>query len=310
MVKGVPLQFKKKIRNGVRAIVGNMKRYSVADVVVLWRQWWEFKNAPDDMRASRVESLTSLPDLIRRFQRLGISVAERSIDIDDFEQWMGRYTDVCRFYSGYGDAQIEKILEHYLTMSELHISERDVCVDIAASTSPFADAVAAHLKNTCYRQDLIYPEGIHGNRIGGDAAHMPVEDNFADVLTLHCAYECFQNDADIRFITEAERVLRRGGRLGIVPLYVESVYFVKTGPLHDRRRIKVEEGARCIWRDDGYVREAFSRHYSPESFKKRVVETITKMNCEVLHFTNLDEVGLRYPGQRVYCRFMFRAVRR
>ncbi|MBN2254072.1 MAG: methyltransferase domain-containing protein [Deltaproteobacteria bacterium] len=306
----VRLRLKNKIRDSVKAIVGNMKRYSVADAVVLWRQWREFKNASDDMRASWVESLTSPSDLLRRFHQLGVPVVERSVDIDCFEKWMDQYPDLCRFYSNYGDTRIEKILEHYLTMSELHISGRDVCIDIAASTSPFADVVAEHLKNTCYRQDLIYPEGIHGNSIGGDAARMPVDNNFADVLTLHCAYECFQDDADIRFITEAERVLRRGGRLGIIPLYVESVYFVKTGPLHDRRRIKVEEGARCIWRDDGYVREAFSRHYSPESLKKRVVEAITKMNCEVLHFTNLDEVGSRYPGQRVYCRFMFRAVRR
>lgn len=50
----------------------------------------------------------------------------------------------------------------------------------------------------------------------------------------------------------------------------------------------------------------FSRHYSPESSAGRIYSQIPGgMEGKVLYFGNLKEVMEKYPGQCVYCFFMF-----
>jgi SAM-dependent methyltransferase len=269
----------------------------------------EFRQAPDSMRSSRVEALTDVRDLIGRFRSLSVPIREVTIDTSEFTHWTREYAEITKYYNKKGDVGIEKTLEHYLTMKFLGISSADICIDVAAASSPFADIISSHLNNKTYRQDLVYSPEIVGNQIGGDAGCMPVPDKFADVLTLHCAYECFQGDSDIRFIREAARVLKSKGRLGIVPLYVDNVYFVKTGPRYDRRKINVEKDARWIWRDDNYDKEPFSRHYSPEAFKERIIDNIVDLKYEILHVANIEELHEQFNGQRIYCNFIFKATK-
>ena len=156
-----------------------------------------------------------------------------------------------------------------------------------------------------YRLDLSYPDGIRGINIGADAGDTKLPDNFASVLSLQCAYECFMGEADVKFVREASRILNDSGRYGIVPLYLEDEYFVSTSPFCDQSEVKIEPGAKKVWRDDEY-RVPFSRHYSPEAFFRRIYSAIPKdMEGKVLYFGNLDEVMEKYPGQRIYCFFMF-----
>ena len=190
----------------------------------------------------------------------------------------------------------------------LNIKKHDVYIDIAAANSPFSKILRKHGVDA-YEQDLKYLAGINNYKIGGDASSLPVSDNFADVLSLQCAFECFQGNSDIGFIKEAGRVLKKRGMLGIVPLYIDKEYFVKTGPKCDKRKIKVEKEAKWIWRDDLYMDEPFSRHYSPASFKNRVYDNLFGMNGEILYFTNLDIIMKEFDNQRIYCHFMFRAIK-
>ena len=112
-------------------------------------------------------------------------------------------------------------------------------------------------------------------------------------------------DADIRFVEEASRILDRKGRYGIVPLYLEDIHFVSTSPYCNQAEVMIEPEAKKVWRDDKY-KVPFSRHYSPESFVSRIYSRIPGvMEGKVLYFRNLDEVMKNYPGQRVYCFFMF-----
>lgn len=63
--------------------------------------------------------------------------------------------------------------------------------------------------------------------------------------------------------------------------------------------------ARKVWRDDAY-NVPFSRHYSLESFAGRIYSRIRfDMEGKILYFKNLEEVIRHYPGQRIYCFFMF-----
>jgi SAM-dependent methyltransferase len=280
-----------------------------ADLRTVKKQLREFKNAPDEMLASKVEEKTNIANLIRRFEILEIPVEREEIDIADFKIWMNDFPEMCDFYKEHHDVKIEKLLEHYLTAKKLGLDKKDIYVDIAACNSPFSEVLRARGINA-YEQDLINPDGIAGHKIGGDASAMPVSDDFADILSLQCAFECFQGDSDMGFTKEAGRVLKKGGRLGILPLYVDDVYFVKTGPKYNKNKVKAEKEARWIWRDDFYLSEPFSRHYSPESFKTRVYDNLQGMTGEIIHFTNLEKVKEEFVGQRIYCHFMFRAIKK
>lgn len=298
----------KKIRFSLEQIFKPMIEALVAETLdrtlELRMQQKTFEHAMETEKASYWEQMFDAPALAERFRSVGMPVEEVAIDRADFEQWMQEYSDLVHFYRSMDDVMIEKLLEHYLTFTHLHISPSDVVIDIAAANSPFSDALSQKGINA-YRQDLVYAQGIHGVEIGSDAGNMPLPDGFADALTLHCAFECFQGDSDICFVREACRVLASGGRIGIIPLYADTIYFVKTSPGCDQRTIKIEPEARRLWRDDRYL-APFSRHYSPEIFVKRITTQMSSLKPTIIFFTNLDELSQAYSGQRIYCYFMFK----
>ncbi len=265
----------------------------------------EFINAPKEELSSYVESETNIKDIIKEIQNTGVPLIENEIDVTKFKDWMRSIPELVNIYQKSGEVMIEKLLEHYFVFEYLHLKDNEIYIDIASAGMPFSDILRG-MGYAAYSQDLIFKKGINGFDIGGDASSMDVDECFANVLSLQCAFECFQGISDIGFIKEASRVLKKGGRLGIAPLYLDNTYFVKTGPKCDKREISIEKEANWIWRDDNYLHEPFSRHYSPEAFKKRVYNNLLNMEGEILHFTNLDELMSEFKDQRIYCHFMFR----
>jgi len=110
----------------------------------------------------------------------------------------------------------------------LNPSEEDNYVDIASAGAPTSEIYHKLYGCNSYQQDLIFPEGVHENLIGGDASNMPVENGFATKMGLHCSFEHFEQDSDMRFIKEVNRVLKNGGKLCIVPLYLFNKYAIQT----------------------------------------------------------------------------------
>jgi len=163
----------------------------------------------------------------------GFEVRGMTLDLDDYRRYLveARYG---RFPAYYGGGRCrgfaEKAVEHYLALKLLELDADDVCIDVASQGSPAPRIYRELTGCTVFRQDLSYPAGRRGERIGGDAAAMPVPDGFATKLTLHNAYEHFEGDADIRFIKEAGRVLRPGGKLCILPLFLHDTYAIQTDP--------------------------------------------------------------------------------
>lgn len=122
-----------------------------------------------------------------------------------------------------------------------------------------------------YEQDLEYPAGINGDRIGSSADSIPLPDESIDFMTLHCTFEHFENNADTGFIKECARILKRGGSAVILPLYMSEVFCNVTGETNaeDREKIGFDVAADhyCLipeWKN------RFGRHYSPGAFMERV----------------------------------------
>jgi hypothetical protein len=222
-------------------------------------------------------------------QSLGVNVVPYLVNEIDWKDWTTRakYDD----FSNYRNIKnssvfLEKSLEHYLAAQWLRLSPDDIYIDIASLTSPSADIYHRLYGCTTYRQDLVFPEGINGNVIGGNAAGMPIPDGFATKMALHCSFEHFEGDADIQFIREAGRVLKCGGILVIVPLYVAEDYCVHVDPVAwIRQRITFDSGATVRW---VHMPGLFhSRHYDPEQFFTRIIRNSTPFRVTVLQVENL-----------------------
>lgn len=278
---------------------------------VIRSQLRDFQSSPITLRQS-FQDHTKDPygnrlvfqSLRNRLVNAGVEVEDTDIDIADFERWLNENQRLKECYEGYGDCFIEKALEHYLAYRYLGISQDDVYVDMASAGSPWANVLNDRgIKS--YRLDLAYPAGINGMDIGADAANTGLPDASCSVLSAQCAYECFRGDADIKFLKESSRILNDNGRFGITPLYIDNLHMIKTSPYCNQKDIAIDPGAERIWRDDQY-REPFSRSYSPEAFARRIYCHIPEdMKGKVLYFRNLPQLMQHYPGQRVYCFFMF-----
>lgn len=93
------------------------------------------------------------------------------------------------------------------------------------------DAVQRHIVGRGFRVQLwdvarfcARVFGIHQTRpgwnIGRNAAAIPLPSASLDGMTLHCAFEHFEGNADSQFIRECARLLKSGGKAVILTLYV------------------------------------------------------------------------------------------
>ena len=303
-------RIKHKIVGKISNIIGTAVRKEMVELLPIIPQLIEFQNSPKECRQSyyKKDPLADLDyyeNLKDRLLALNIPVEETTIDIFEFEDWLKKFPEIKRGYQGMGNAVIEKCLEHYLTYKKLKISKDDIYIDTAAAGSPWAEILNVRGGVKSYRLDLSYPDGIKGINIGADAGDTKLPDGYASVLSLQCAYECLMGDADVLFIKEASRILNQKGRFAIIPLYLKDTYINVTSPYCDQQKIIIDPEAKKVWRDDKW-KVPFSRNYSPESFKKRIYSIIPEeMTGKILYFRNLDEVMKHYPGQTVYCFFMF-----
>jgi SAM-dependent methyltransferase len=200
-----------------------------------------------------------------------------------------RYLSLAKYRRGYAPtAFAEKTLEHFLSAKYLDICSDDVYVDIASASSPFPDIVRRLCDCTVYRQDLLYRAGVHRDRIGGDACHIPLPDCSVSKMALHCSFEHFEGDSDILFIQEANRLLQEGGRLCIVPLYLAETYTIFSDPKVSRKGIEFDSDARVV--DVPGFSNRFGRQYTPQRFKDRIVNEAGTLSLRILYIDNAKEI--------------------
>lgn len=193
---------------------------------------------------------------------------------------------------------LEKSLEHFICYKLLNISKNDFLVDIACEISPLCEIMQRLIGCKGYMQDLMFPVGINGNRIGGDAANLPVSDDFFSGASVTCSLEHFEGDADIRFMTEMARVLKPGGKVVIAPLYIYPTACYLTDPVMAVvGEVPFDEPVFCI--ENWGNRHA--RFYSPETLYERLIKPNPSIKFEILLLENSDDFG---DPTHCYCRFI------
>jgi SAM-dependent methyltransferase len=263
---------------------------------LLWRL--ATRHLPEPREVHEEKKILSGDDtsfISSELKRAGVIVSEYRHEDERYKEYLSAadYGSAPAFYGERnGIVFEEKSLEHYLSFRLLSLCDSDTYVDIASESSPAPDIARALYGCRTYRQDLIYDEGVHGDRIGSDATHLPVRDGFATKISLHCSFEHFEGDTDGGFIRECARLLAPGGKACIVPLYLGPVYRNYSDPTFTffRRPVFDEDAVvTCVKR--GHNR--FERHYDIDSFVRRFVANLSGLDLTVY---DLRQVRIVYPG--------------
>jgi SAM-dependent methyltransferase len=269
---------------------------------------------PRVLLASRSEASTRHPTgyseaILESLRGLSAEVRPFVIDPSKFQSHVRSFAYPRAYAAGplsEGGFRENKLLEYFLALEILGIRSGQVIVDVASEYSIFPTVARQLHGATVFRQDLIYPRGIHGDRIGGSAASMPISDEFADALVLHNSFEHFEGTADSDFVAESWRVLRPGGTVVIVPLFVSDHYCILSDPLTDRRGITWDAGAEVTQLPGWHNR--FGRFYSAAALERRVLSPAMKLGYrpQILHFVNVKDV---HPLASTYFSLLLRKPR-
>jgi SAM-dependent methyltransferase len=222
----------------------------------------------------------------------GVEALPFRIDVEAFWRYVEEvgYRRMEYWQGGKARAATEKWLEHFVSIQLIDPQPSEVVIDIASRYSPFPDILRERWGCRTYRQDWLYPPGVHGDRIGGDAAVLPLPNEFADALTLHCSFEHFEGDRDFRFLREAERVLRPGGRLCILPVYTNWTYCIQTDLASWPLRQPALERDALICVADGWG-DVHGRFYDPEHFVDRILGNLGRLRLQLHRVENYTEVA-------------------
>lgn len=164
-----------------------------------------------------------------------LPVRIKKIDYSEYQYWLKRvgylekYPEYLKIFK---DTLNQKSLQHFLSLKLLNVEDRaGIFLDVASSVSIFPEILCDNYNmKKVYRQDLNYDQGIHGDKIGSFASKIPLPDESVDYMTLHCSIEHFEDGEDVRFLTEAFRLLKKGGAVCIIPLYMADEYIIVTSP--------------------------------------------------------------------------------
>lgn len=237
------------------------------------------------MHTGRIPAEKAYPEVKRQLIQIGFDVLPLTIDVKDYKRYLERARYPAPYIPISSPSFPEKTLEHYLAFKLLNLRPFEIYVDIASAGSPVPEIYRNLSGCKTYRQDLVYPPGIHGNKIGCDASDLPLPDSSVDAMALHCSFEHFEGSSDIGFIEEATRVLRPGGRLCILPLYMFNKYAIMTDPNY---------GFRPSEDADVYVAEGWGekhgRFYDAAHLVSRIRDHLRGLRLTIYEIQNANEV--------------------
>ena len=227
----------------------------------------------------------------------GLHPYELQLNLTDFRAYLkaARYEEYHPdYYAGAPHYLLHKQVQHYLSTVITPVHGEVVWMDVASSQSPFAEILTRLYGIKVYRQDLAYPAGVTGLRIGSDAAAIPLAAGAVDRVSLHCSFEHFEGDADSIFMCEVARILSPGGSAAIIPLYLSNTHQILTNPSYWLSRgVPSEAGSRITVSRDYW--ENHGRFYDLSSLERRVLKPLRSvmLDYRLIHVTAPTEMD--YP---------------
>jgi len=240
------------------------------------------------------------------------SVKELTISPHEFEDFQ-RQIPIPPYYFASNDAALrtEKILEHFIAYKMCKLQDalpidgapeaKDfLYLDVGGCGSPWVQVLSEHGINAVSIDLAISPMHRHLKSYRKmDATRTVFDPASVDSMSLQCAYEMFAGDSDCLLIDECARILKPGGKLVIVPLYMHTHYCGYSTPDYYGKGF-ADAGATEYIRPDCWG-IPFSRKYDVAKLNERVLSRAERqgMRCVLHVLRNKEQIG-----SRVYCHFV------
>jgi hypothetical protein len=295
----------RKMMSGIEVALNDVRKFASCKLTqpLLWDSYYSALREPkieSDVPQSReVQKL-----VVEALKSNNLEVTNLTVDVDEYNRWKmkAEYHKIWLYYLKFGiigKNLPEKSLEHYLAAKLLDISKEDVYIDVGGAGSPTAEIYRKMYGCKTFMQDLVFPPGVNGNIIGGDAGSMPVQDGFASKMACHCSFEHFEGLSDIAFIKEASRVLRSGGKLCILPLYFFTKYAIQTDPTVLPKGYNQFEKDATLFCAKNYWQNRHGRFYDAAHFVSRIVKNMGRLKLRLYRVQNEKQID-----QSCYLKFV------
>jgi len=101
----------------------------------------------------------------------------------------------------------------------------------------------------------------------------------------------FEENDDINLLKEAARVLKTGGKMVIVPLYLNEVHHILRDPKNPRKiQPTIDKGSVLVYRRD-FFDVAFARFYSVDALFNRMLSDMVDMHLNIYKVENTELIG-------------------
>lgn len=191
---------------------------------------------------------------------------------DNFERFKRKF-DFSRQYDPKWDKYERKMAEYFLAYTFLGLEQagKDYkYIDCAAAGSIWASMLRKAKGIDAWSLDLVGTSNEKEHFIQADATSTPFDNNSVDGLSMQSALELFPDDTDIGFIKECARILRRGGRIFISPLYLSTKYCNVFGKSYFKNGEKEADSQKYVRLDYNIP---FTRIYDDKHLDKRILST-------------------------------------
>lgn len=279
-------------------------RIGVNMVRRVWLRYkrWCVRNEPIYVSPTPEEQVAIEQDL----QAIGVVVEDFAPSSTLFQEFQAEAWFPPSYHGGRASGVWdEKLLEHWMSWNFLALAEYeedDIYVDIAASGSPWVKELRERRNLNAFAIDLV-PVSEAYSELPYYRVENATQSSFADEsiqgVSLHCAYEMFMGDDDIKFIDELARILKPGGKAVILPLYMHTHYCAYSTPEYFGKGYSDSAAKEYVRMDCNGVPS--SRKYNAEVLMQRVLEPIASagLKYRLLALRNNAEFG-----SNIYCHFI------
>jgi SAM-dependent methyltransferase len=263
---------------------------------------WRVRNAPIYSNPTPTE----LKIIEAELSVLGISLLDYTPNPAQYKDFGNEHWFSADYHGG-RDSGVwdEKLLEHWIAADLLGLMEKNsgqTYVDVAAANSPWSQMLRERKDVKAYAIDLC-KIGLSFQHLSyylrQDATSTEFLDSSINGASLQCAFEMFQGDDDTKLIYEMARVLKPGGKLVILPLYMHTHYCSYSSADYFGKGYSPTTAKEYVRLDIFGIQS--SRKYDPVSLKKRILDPILElgMKYSIRALRNKSEFG-----NNIYCHFI------
>lgn len=192
------------------------------------------------------------------------------------KRWARFQRKVCEYF----------VVDKILPFSAGH-AEPYVYIDAMASSSKWASDINQEYGVNAYSVDINEPPNAVKCFIKADVTQLPFKDASIDAISVQSGVELLPGEDDIKFIREAQRVLKPNGKCIILPLYLNPEFCNLYGRSYYKQKEKDVGGVTSYVRLDYDL--PFTRLYDLSNLEKRLLATTDSKSCWYMYIIDADD---------------------